>query len=280
MATRALAPHRLPGTVLFVLAVAAILVVFLFPIYWLFATSLKTQAQTWAIPPLLVFSPTFDNYVNVLTRRAFVPAVVNSFLIATTGTLFTTLFGSMAAYAFTRFRFRGASVLSTGILIIRMFPAVILALPIYLLGRDLQLLDTILIVVAADVTIALPFVIWLMIGFFRQVPRELDDAALIDGCSWFGTYWRIILPAVAPGLVATAILSFIYHWNEFFFALVLTRLQAKPASVWVTEFVTFHGIDWGAITAGAALLAFPTLLFAVIAQRWLVRGLTMGAVKG
>lgn len=280
MATRALAPHRLPGTVLFVLAVAIILVVFLFPIYWLFATSLKTQAQTWAIPPLLVFTPTFDNYVNVLTRRAFVPAVVNSFLIASTGTLFTTLFGSMAAYAFTRFRFRGASVLSTGILITRMFPAVILALPIYLLGRDLQLLDTILIVVAADVTIALPFVIWLMIGFFRQVPRELDDAALIDGCSWFGTYWRIILPAVAPGLVATAILSFIYHWNEFFFALVLTRLQAKPASVWVTEFVTFHGIDWGAITAGAALLAFPTLLFAVIAQRWLVRGLTMGAVKG
>jgi multiple sugar transport system permease protein len=260
--------------------VGIILIVFLFPVYWIFATSLKTQAQTWAIPPLLTFTPTLDNYVTVFTRRAFLPSLFNTILISTFGAAFTTFFGSLAAYAFTRFRFRGSSVLSTGILVTRMFPAVILALPVYLMARDLQILDTILVVVAADVTVALPFVIWLMIGFFRQVSRELDDAALIDGCSWFGAYWRIVLPAVAPGLVATGILSFIYHWNEFFFALVLTRLQAKPASVWVTEFVTFQGIDWGAITAGAALLALPTLAFALVAQRWLVRGLTAGAVKG
>lgn len=271
---------KVVGSLIFVIVTVIVLVVFLFPILWIFLTSIKTQVQTWTIPPLFIFKPTLSKYLIVLRAKNYLGYLTNSLIIAGTGTFLIVICGSMAAYAFTRFRFRGSASISTGILTIRMFPPVVLGVPIFLLMRNLGLLDTHISPVLADTSFGLPFIIWLMVGFFKGVPLELDDAARIDGCSWFSAYWRVTLPAVAPGLVATSILSFVYIWNEFFFALILTREEAKPASVAVSEFVTRLGVDWGAITAAASLMVIPTIAFSILAQKHLIRGLTAGAVKG
>ena len=268
------------GLVAFYVAVIINGAIMVFPIFWIVLTSFKTQLQAFSEIPIYLFWPRLDNYIAAISRKNLLFFLKNSFVIAFSTTVLTSFIGSLAAYGFTRFKFRGRVPGAFGLLVIRMFPPFCFVLPLFLAAQILKLVDTHLMMVLSYTTFALPFIVWLMISFFKEVPTELDDAAMIDGCSRPGVFARVVLPLVAPGLAATAILTFVYCWNEFLFALILTRVNAKTAPVIVSEFIGYRGLEWGPMTAVGTLITAPVLVIAVIMQKYLIRGLTMGAVKG
>jgi ABC-type glycerol-3-phosphate transport system permease component len=187
--------------------------------------------------------------------------------------------GAPASYALSRYNFRRKRSVSNWILTTRMAPPVAVALPMFLLMKFFNLLDTRLSLIILYTTFNLSFVIWLMRGFFEEIPRELDEAALIDGCSPVNAFVRIVLPLVAPGLAAVAIFCFIFSWNEFFYALIMTHSKSRTVPVGVQGFIGLYGIKWGEMTAAASLATVPILAFAIATQKHLVRGLTLGAIK-
>jgi multiple sugar transport system permease protein len=264
----------------FVVLLMAALCFILLPIVWMLLTSFKPNTEAMALPPKIFFKPTLENYITVLSNPTFSRSFINSAIIAISTTLLTLICSSTSSYALTRFRLVGANTLSTLILITRMIPAIVLGLPLYIIARNLGLLDSHLIMVVAITTFALPFQIWLLLGFFSQIPKALDESALIDGCSWYSAFLRVILPVAAPGLAATAIMTFMFSYNDFFFSLILTGNKAKTAPLAVMEYMGMRTFDWGAIMASGILLAVPTLFIGIVFQRFMIQGLTAGAVKG
>lgn len=265
-----------------VLALA--LVVFLFPVAWMFLTSFKNEAEFFSYPP--VFIPKSFSLVNYLNAMRFPPdgrgglqGVRDSVIVSTGSMAVSLLLGASAAYSFARYRTGGRN-LSFWVLSTRMFPPVASALPLFLLFRTLHLLDTHLGLIIANTVFNLPFAIWLLKGFFEDLPAELEEAALVDGATIFNAFRRIALPLVAPGLVVTALLSFIFTWNEFMFALLLTRRDVRTLTIIVPSLVGGHEILWGEIAAVGVVAIIPNVLLALLLQRYLVRGLTLGAVKG
>ncbi len=230
--------------------------------------------------PVLFFRATLENYQRVFQLQDFSRYLLNSFIVATSTTLIIMYFGALGACALTRWKFCGYNWVSLAIIAARMFPPIALLPSFFLLASRLGIIDTRQVLVFAHSTYGLPFIIFMLAGFFRQIPRDLDEAALIDGCSHFALSNRIMLPSVAPGLAATAILSFVWSWNEFLFALVLTRASSKTLPVVISEFIGFVQVDWQGLTAMATLLMVPSILITLFTQRYLVRGLTAGAVKG
>ncbi len=259
------------------------LLFFLFPVVWMVLTSFKTQTEYFANPPLfLPHSFDLKNYVNALAfppdGRGGLQGLRDSLIIAIGSTAASVVIGSLAAYGFARFR-TGGENLSFWVLSTRMFPPVASALPLFLLFRQIHLLDTHMALIIANTVFNLPFVIWLMKGFFEDLPMDLEEAALIDGCSHFGALRRIVLPLVTPGLVATGLFSFIFSWNEFMFALLLTRNEVRTLTVIVPSLVGGHEILWGEVAAVGTIAIIPGIVLATVLQRYLVRGLTLGAVK-
>ncbi len=271
---------RVVGRALFYLALTAITLAYIFPLWIVLSTSLRSRVETFNEVVVLFFKPTFEHYVRVLAEEKFPRYAANTFIIASLTTIFITYFGALAAYALTRFRFKGYRMVALSIITARMFPPIALLPAFFLLASTVHLIDTQAVVVFAHTAYGLPFIVFMMIGFFYAVPQELDEAALIDGCSWFGVFNRVLLPNVAPGLAAAAILSFVWSWNEFLFALVLTRAASKTLPVTVSEFLTFTQIDWQGLTSMGTILIVPAVIITLVAQRHLVRGLTAGAVKG
>jgi multiple sugar transport system permease protein len=270
--------------VLTVVVLVAALIFFMFPVIWMFLTSFKTEAEYFSYPP--VFIPkdfSFRNYFNAMAfppdGRGGLQGLRDSLIIASATTLASVLIGSLAAYSLSRFR-TGGENFSFWILSTRMFPPVAAALPLFLIFKEIRLLDTHLALIIANTVFTLPFVIWLLKGFFDELPLELEEAALIDGCSYWGAFARVALPLVTPGLVATALFSFIFAWNEFMFALLLTRRNVRTLTIIVPSLVGGHEILWGEIAAIGTVAIIPGILLALLLQRYLVRGLTMGAVKG
>jgi multiple sugar transport system permease protein len=270
--------------VLTVLVLVAALIFFMFPVVWMFLTSFKTEAEYFSYPP--VFIPkdfSFRNYFNAMAfppdGRGGLQGLRDSLIIASATTVVSVLIGSLAAYSLSRFR-TGGENFSFWILSTRMFPPVAAALPLFLIFKEIKLLDTHLALIIANTVFTLPFVIWLLKGFFDELPVELEEAALIDGCSHWGAFARVSLPLVTPGLVATALFSFIFAWNEFMFALLLTRRNVRTLTIIVPSLVGGHEILWGEIAAIGTVAIIPGILLALLLQRYLVRGLTMGAVKG
>ena len=258
---------------------ALVVLFFVFPIFMIIVTSLKSRVDALAVPPVWIFQPVFDNYVNIFSENQFGRYFMNSLIIATFGTLFALAFGVPAAYSLARRTFRRESDLSFWILSQRMMPAIAVIIPMFILLRTVKLIDTYLGLVVVYVTFNLPFIIWMLRGFFQDLPIEIEESAMVDGCSRFGTFWRVAVPLVAPGLASAAIFSFLFTWNEFLFALILTGRNTATMPVAVQLFMRETGIDWGRMTAAAVVMMLPTLLFTVFAQRFLVRGLTFGAVK-
>jgi len=256
-----------------------ILVFFLFPVFWVVATSLKTRVQAIAMPPVWFFKPMFRNYFKVLFQSAFPKYFLNSLIISLSAIFLSVLVGTPAAYALSRFEFRRKKDLLFWILSTRMAPPIAVILPFYIMFRATHMLDTHLSLIIVYLTFNLSLVIWLMRGFFNELPQELEEAALIDGASELGVFLKIALPLVSPGLVATTILGFLFSWNEFFFALILTRKVAQTVPVSIAGFIGFMGIRWEEMTAAAVISSLPTLVLAIIVHRYLVRGLTLGAVK-
>ncbi len=266
--------------VLLTIATVAIFGVILFPPVVLFVTSIKSDIDALSFPPKWIFDPTLKNYVDILNTSPLVDYALNSLIVASLNTLLCLMIGSMAAYGLARFKFRGADNLAFWILSIRMMPPVAAIIPIYILMKNLGLLDTPWCLVITYLTFNLPFVVWMMKGFFEEIPREIEESALIDGCSDFSVFFRIALPLVAPGLAATAIMVFIFSWNEFLFALILTGTKAVTLPVGIIGYMKETGINWGYMTAGGILALIPVIVFMVLVQKHLVKGLTLGALKG
>jgi multiple sugar transport system permease protein len=256
----------------------------LLPVYWMLTISLKTEADQFASPPeWFLFKPTFAHYTDAFVTRSFGQYLLTSAIVAALSTLCAMLIGTLAAYGLARFelKYRLNRRLSLWILSTRMFPPIVTAVPLFLMMRDLRLLNTITALVIVYTAFNLPFVVWMMRGFFKEIPREMEEAALVDGDSRMGALVRILLPLVAPGLAATAVFCLIMSWNEFLFALVLTQTDAAMTlPIGIAGRVTQYEIKWGVMSAAGVVAMLPILVFALSVQRYLVRGLSLGAVKG
>ncbi|RME76220.1 MAG: carbohydrate ABC transporter permease [Chloroflexi bacterium] len=249
----------------------------LFPILWIILTSFKTHAAINTFPPQFIFIPSFENYNTLLTSHDFIGFLTNSIITATVSTALVMALGIPAAYSLARYGI-GGHRLSDWILSMRMFPPIALVVPLFLMFRFVHLLQTVWALILVYTAMNLPFAIWLMIGFFKDVPKDIDDAALVDGCTPWTALWKINVPAVAPGLAAAAILSIIFAWNEFLFAVILGGGTAKTLPVAVAGYVTDRAIFWGPMSAASVIALVPIVIFAMFVQRYLVRGLTLGAV--
>jgi multiple sugar transport system permease protein len=256
----------------------ALAVLVLAPFLWLLRMSFQTNAEIFAFPPHLWFAPTLANY-QALWHGEFSDSFINSTIVTTTSTVISMLVGVPAAYALSRMHSR-SDALSLWIVASRLAPPPAFAIPYFLAYRDLHLLDTRTGLVIIYLTFNISLVIWLMRSFFENTPRALEEAAWIDGAGFWQAMVRVVLPVAAPGLAATAILCFVFSWNDFFFALILTRTEAMTAPVAVVNFMNYAGWEWGRIAAGGTMVMLPVLAFSLAVRRFLVNGLTAGAVKG
>lgn len=256
-----------------------VLLLVLSPVVWLLMMSFKTEVDALAMPPKLVFVPTLDNYSGLLEAR-FLRPLLNSIVVATVTTVLSLALGVPAAYALSRAHTWATGSIAFWILATRMAPPIAFAIPFFLAYRTVGWLDTLSGLILIYLTFNLSLVIWLMRAFFDGIPVSLEEAAWIDGASLGQTIRAVVLPLSAPGIAASAILCFLTAWNDFFFALVLTRSSAMTAPVAIVNFMHYAGWDWGRITAGSVVVALPVIALAVPVRRYLVSGLTAGALKG
>lgn len=263
-------------------AVIALAVVWtVFPLYYLFLTSVKDRRVLFETPPSLIAQPTLDTYRAIYIERGFYTFFANSFIVASGTVVLTLVIASLAAFGFTQWRFKGREVVFFGSLVGRMFAPVTTLVPIYLMLRFVGLLDHELGLILVHSAFSLPLAIIVLRDFFQQVPKDLTESALIDGATSLQVLRRIILPLSANGLVASGLLVFVESWNEFLFALILTSLRAKTAPVVLATLSDTEGqIQWGALSALGVGTVLPTILVMVFLGRFLIRGLTLGAVKG
>lgn len=274
---------KFPRILLYALIAVAVLVA-ITPVYWMVTISLKSEVDQFAIPPRWIdFTPTLAHYRDAFVERSFGRYLLTSGVVAVSSTLLAVTIGTLAAYALARLRlpWRLDKRLALWILSTRMFPPIVTVIPLFLMMRDIRLLDTTASLIIVYTAFNLPFVVWMMRGFFAELPRELEEAAMVDGDSRLGALVRVILPLVVPGLAATAVFCLIVSWNEFLFALVLTQTDAAMTlPVGIAGRVTQYEIKWGVMSAAGVVAMLPILVFAMAVQRYLVRGLSLGAVKG
>lgn len=252
----------------------------LIPVALIVITSFKYPVDIFTRVPRLIFHPTLANYVNAFLQENFLAYFINSVIVATCTTALSMFLGTAAAYSLARLRVPWAGSIALGILICRMVPSIALVLPIYGLIQTLHLLNTYMAVIIAHTTFSLPFVIWMMYGFFKDMIVELEEAALIDGCSRWGAFWRIALPLATPGLAATTVLCVLFSWNEFLFSVVLTNVDTRTLPVTIFGFIGAVSVDWGGSSASATIVMLPMIVLGLLVQKYLTRGLTLGAVKG
>ena len=273
--------RRLSSRAILWVVLAVVLVLYGFPFLYLLLTSFKTPSDAIAVPPS-VFPDvwTLENYVTALAKEGVVPALINSVVTAVLSTAFSLVLAVPAAYAITRYRTPSGRVFVVAALVTRMVPTIAVGAPLVETMRVLGISDTSLALAIAHTTISLPLSIWLMASFFEAVPDELEEAAKVDGASRLGALWRVVLPVVSGGLAVTAIFAFLASWNEFLFSLLLTSVRAQTTPIVIANFQTQFGLDWGAMTALAAVYSIPVILLTLALQRHIVAGLTLGAVKG
>lgn len=254
----------------------ALLLVLLFPFLWL--VQIAFRPAEGAFEDTLLFTPTLEAF-RALLQGNFARSFGNSLIVSSLSTVLSMVIGVPAAYALTRWRFKARRHVALWILMTRMAPPIAFTIPFFLAYRWLGLLDTVWGLALVYLTFNLAVVIWLMQGFFEAVPRALEEAAWIDGCGIWSAFWRVTLPLAAPGLAATAVLCFIFSWNDFFYALILTRTNAVTAPVAIVNFLQYEGWEWTKIAAGGTLVMLPVVVFTLLVRKYLVRGLTAGGVK-
>ncbi len=277
MSARLSTPARILQIELPVLLIVAFA---LAPYVWMLLTSIKPTPELTQWPVrYLPGEPTLQHYRELVTRTSFAGNLLNSLIIATGAAIVGLGVSIPAGYAFSRFRFRGRRALMTGFLVINMFPIVLLIIPLFVLMRMLGLIDTFLGVIIGHSTFAIPFAIWMLTSYFTTIPRELDEAATIDGASRLEAIRHVILPLVMPGVVTAGIYIFITSWNEYLFAMMLSGQSVRTVTVALQLFIGEFTIQWGLLTAGGTLIALPVTILFLLVQRRLVGGLTAGAVK-
>ncbi len=277
--TRYKAPFTVP---LLHLAAAIVTLLAVLPFYWLVITSLKPGNQVATNPPILFPTTiTLQNYIDVLQSQDIVKFTVNSVVISVTSTILTVSIGSLAAYSLARtyLPYHLRHLLLLWVLVTRIFPPITTAIPYFVVLRTLQLSDTYQALIVTYVSYGLPFVIWLMLGFFQDMPPDIEEAATVDGCSLWQRFRLVVLPLALPGLAVTAIFAFVFAWNEFLYASMLTSFNAKTLPVVISGYISDKFLRWGEMSALGTAMVLPVVLFSAFAQRYLVRGLTFGAVK-
>jgi N,N'-diacetylchitobiose transport system permease protein len=274
--------RRIIGRTFFDTVAVLILVVMLFPIYWMVSTALKPGKEILSLTPVWFPSPvTFDNFRSAINYPFFWNDVVNSLTVVLSVVAISIVLAFLAAVSVARFGFRGRTAFVVMVIAVQMVPLTALVIPVYLLLDKVGQVDSLLGVIAYYLAIVLPFMIWTLRGFVANVPVDLEEAAMVDGATRVGAFLRIVFPLVAPGLVATAIFGFIQAWNEYIIAYVLLSSSSKQTlTIWLASFTTQHGTDWGGLMAGATLTALPVVVFFLLVQRHVAGGLTAGAVKG
>ena len=274
---------------IFILVALAFFVIFsLAPFAWMVLSSFMFKAQLLTDPFALPPHFTLDNYDRLFTSASdgigssnFIRSIINSLVVCTITTVIALVIGSVGGYAFARLRFPGKNVLLLFLLAIQFLPAVTVIIPMYMMGRAVHLLDSWWILIFAYTSFALPFALWILRGYFESIPRSLENAARVDGCSRLGAFLRVVLPLSAPGLAATAIFTFLNAWDEFFFALIFTdTYKAKTLPVALSEFTGRHTIDFGLLMSGGVVANILPVVIALSMQGYIVRGLTAGGVKG
>jgi multiple sugar transport system permease protein len=258
----------------------------LFPIYWMFVVSAKSRVELFGRPNFIVRSFFWQNYTDTLGNPAFQKYMLNSIIVATANALLVTALALLATYAVSRYRLAGKENIFFWTITNRMAPPAVFLLPLFLLFTqyftvaDWDLYDTRIGLILLYCVFNLPFAIWTLRGVVEAIPQELDEAAFVDGATTWQVLTRVILPLAKPGLAVTAILTWVFAWNEYLFAATLTSVQARTITTGLAEFVTVTGTNWGQMAATATLTLLPALLFLGLAQRHIVAGLTFGAVKG
>jgi len=256
------------------------MLVILLPIIWIILTSFKTRIEIFTPGVILPQNFSFNNYFSAFHEFGFGHKLVNSIIICSFTTLLSLILGIPAAYGLSRYKFRGSNFLAIWIFSQRMLPSIAIAIPLFILFSSLNIIDTYIGMVLAYTIFSLPFAVWLLRGYFIDIPKEIDEVALIDGCSTYQALLKIFIPVAAPGIAVTSIFVFLLSWNEFFLALVLTRTNAVTVPVGMASFMQAYKIAWGELAASITITFIPLLLWVQLLQKHIVRGLTMGAVKG
>lgn len=262
------------------LPLAVILIFLLFPFYWTFVTSIKPQDELYGAVTYWPQHPTLDSYINLFTSFDFLKYMRHSLLVAFITTLMSLFVSTLAAYAFSRFEFRGRKVLMSMFLTNNMFPTVLLLSPLYVIMRSLGILYTPMALILAYTTFTIPFSVWLLIGYMNDVPPALEEAAMVDGCDRAQAFIRVILPTLVPCLIATGVYIFMTSWNEYTFAVMFTNEANRTIPVALKTLVGQLGVQWDLITAGGIITIIPVCIMFFFVQKRLVEGLTAGAVKG
>lgn len=270
--------RRIAADAVTYLLLAIFSLIILVPVLWIVRLSFTTKYIAYRIPPVWFFKPILDNYRSLFVDYGFAKFFLNSIIVAVSATLIATPFAFFAAYAFHRHNTGGRS-LQFGILGLQMLPPIVLSIPIFILIKSLNLLNTRIALITAYLSFNLPFLIWMLMGFVEGLPKELEEAGMIDGASRFQCVIRIIFPLAAPGIMASAILSFILCWNEFLFALMLTAEETSTVPITLAAMQTERGVMLGTLAAATSLAVIPMLVLSIAIQKYLVRGLTFGALK-
>jgi multiple sugar transport system permease protein len=256
------------------------LIFVLVPLYWVFNTSIKPSSDYLTIPPVwFPAEPTIVHYTAALFTYRGLEGLINSVIISSTATVLSVLFGTLMAYSFARFN-TGGPHLAFWVLSQRFLPPIAIILPVFLIYRNIGIYDTRFGLIMAYTVFTLPVSVWMMFAYFRQMPRSMEEAALVDGCTRWQAFLRVAVPLAAPGMVAAAVFAFIACWTEFFFALLLTSREAFTLPTVFRAFIGFQGAQYGEAAALAIVSLVPSIALGVLAQRHLVRGLTLGAVRG
>ena len=265
--------------ILHFLALLLVILVCVFPFYWMVTASFKQQSAILASTPQFFFQPTLVNYVNAFSKFDILKSLQNSLFVALVTVLVSLVLGTPAAYAIARFEFKAKRDIWFWFISNRMLSPIVVALPFFLIARNFRLLDTTWALILIYLTFNVPIVVWICADQFRNIPKELDEAATLEGYNSFAIFLKIALPLAAPALAVSAIFCFIFSWNELLYALILTRNEAKTAPVVATSFMSGYELPWGQIMATGTMVALPVIIFSMIVSRQLVRGLTAGAIK-
>lgn len=270
---------RITKRILIYLSISIMCLIAIFPLIWMVSISLRERVYVYD-PSVWFFRPTLESYIAVFTQRNLVRYLINSAVISTATTVLSMVIGTAAAYGFSRFKFKYNAVFLFILLGIRMIPSIAIVIPMFVVASFLRVLDTWGLLIITYMIFNVPFTVWMMKGFFDEIPKELEEAAMVDGCTHLQSLYRIILPVVRPGLVATAIFCVINSWNEFVYALFLTSINSVTTPTIVQMFLSAVGTIWGEMSAVGTVAIIPVLIFAMIVQKHMIRGLSFGAVKG
>jgi len=267
------------GDIVSYLVLALAVVIALFPLLYLLSMSFKPRGLITTKPTLWLFKPSLEHYHKVIVEGFFLKYLFNSIIVATSSTIITLIVSLPAAFSIARFRVGGENI-SFWILSIKMLPPMVFLVPIYVIFQHLRLLDRLVGLIIVYVAFNSPLAVWLLRSFIEELPKEVEEQAMVDGCTRLSAFSRVVIPLLIPGILVTIALTFISSWNEFLMALILTLEKARTITVAASEYITGYGILWGDIAAAGVIAIIPNIILAVTLQRYLVRGLTLGIIKG